>query len=155
MTAEQLLADLGGRIGLSQLALDENGRCRLMFDGAVAVDLELDSETGRLHLYAVLGPVPAEGAEQVFRRMLSQHLFGQRTGGACYGLDELSGELLLFTTVDPEATDGLAFQAAVANLLAQAEAWAAEPGGTAPDVASDVAPWDLARHGAMLGVIRG
>lgn len=110
MTVNNLLAEFGRKAGLGALSLDDKGVCRLSFDGTLVVDLEHDSSAGVLHLYAVVGSIPADGKESLFARLLEANLFGAQTSGAALAIDRQRNEILLCRSIMPDALDAMAFE---------------------------------------------
>jgi hypothetical protein len=93
MKAEQLLNDIARTLGLPELALNDEGCARLLFDGQVAVNFENDPLAEKLHLYADLGELPLRGREALYRALLEANLLGAQTAGG-FGSAEASGEPL-------------------------------------------------------------
>ncbi|CAN7238662.1 type III secretion system chaperone [Acidovorax sp. Leaf78] len=123
-TADQLLLDLGQTAGLSQtLRFDAQGCARLVFDTSLAIDFERDDDARVLQVYSVLGPLPAQGREALYRRLLEANLFGAATAGATLAVDGHTQEVVLCRTVDVEETGGPAFVRLVEGFVAVAEDW--------------------------------
>lgn len=125
------------KAGLGALALDNKGVCRLSFDDTLIVDLEHDDGAGVLHIYATVGPIPAEGKEEVYASLLSANLFGAETGGATLAIDRPRGEIVLCRAVDPEHLDPTAFEntlQAFVNALEQQRESLNSADNTAPEV---------------------
>jgi hypothetical protein len=123
MDAHQLLNHLGVAMGLPALAFDEQGCARLMFDGKLEVNLEHDSDTGLLQVYAVLGPVPARGREALYRSLLEANLFGGQTFGATLAIDGSQQEIVLCRSVAPEEISSPGFAALIEQFVAATESW--------------------------------
>lgn len=123
MDANQLLNGLGLIMSLPNLRFDEHGCARLMFDGATAIDLEVDNDTGSLQLYSVLSPVPPEGREAMFRSLLEGNLFGAQTHGATLAIDALFNEILLCRTIDLKQVSGAEFFALMERFVDSVETW--------------------------------
>lgn len=144
MNLSDLLAEFGRSACLGALALDDRGLCRLRFDGRLVVDLELDADTGRLHVYSVLGAIPAEGREALYEEMLSANLFGQDTGGAVLAIDALQGEVLLCRTLEPEGLDVRGLTTLIGGFVDQVERWqerlARQPSQAAPAAKAELPP---------------
>lgn len=117
MTVNDLLAEFGRKAGLGSLGLDDQGVCRLSFDGSLIVDLEFDEDAGVLHLYSAVGPVPAGEREAVYQALLSANLFGRETGGATLALDRGRDEIMLCRALVPDHVDFLAFEAVLAAFV--------------------------------------
>lgn len=104
--AHELLAAYSQHAGIADLKFSADGCARLLFEGSVAIDLEIDPSADRIQLYCVLGPVPAGERETLYRRLLEGNLFGTHTGGAALSIDPVQDEVLLCRqypvgTVDP------------------------------------------------------
>lgn len=79
-----LMAELGQRMGLGELALDGDGGCALRFDGRSVVNLQYRANEDALWLYADLGE-PASGPE-IYADLLRGNLFWRTTFGATLSL---------------------------------------------------------------------
>ncbi len=123
MTPADLLADLAQRLKLQDLQLNEKGLACLVLDDKITIQLEHETATNRFHLYTVLGTVPAEGKEALYETLLTGNLFGHQTGGATLALDEITGEVILFLTLNPDKTDSTDFEKALEDFAAAAEHW--------------------------------
>ena len=122
MNSRTLVEELGRRLGVP-LALDGAGLARLMVDGQLAIDFELDEARERLLVYAVIGSLPAgPGREALFAELLAAHLFDAETGGTAPALDRERGELLLWLALDTHADTERAHSALLA-LAGQVEHW--------------------------------
>jgi hypothetical protein len=124
MTPRNLVEEIGRRLNI-QLALDGGGLARIIVDGALPVDFELDEVNGRLLVYAVLGMLPTGAArEQFFESLLAANLFGAETGPCSPAFDRERNELLLWFALGEEAhIDGAT--ASLEYLVGQAEQWRA------------------------------
>jgi hypothetical protein len=79
-----LMTDLGAQMGLSDLALDDQGSVALRFDDSLVVNLQAVADGDLLLFYADLGP-PAAG-EQIYPALLRGNLFWRATLGATLSL---------------------------------------------------------------------
>ena len=93
--AQELLAAYGQIAGLPGLKFEPHGCARLMFEGSVAVDLEIDRGADCIQMYGVLGPVPAGDREALYRRLLEGNLFCTQTRGATLAVDGVQEEVIL------------------------------------------------------------
>jgi hypothetical protein len=123
MKAEQLLNDIARTLGLPELALNDEGCARLLFDGKVAVNFENDALAEKLHLYADLGELPLRGREALYRALLEANLFGAQTAGATLSLDGPGDMVVLCRTLVAEELSLAAFTEVVEGFVATAEAW--------------------------------
>lgn len=96
MEVSSLISLFGQESGIP-LSLGESGTIDLVFENDVTVTLEHDDPQDVLHCYIVLGHEPAEPDVRavIYRNLLAANAFGHDTDGACLGLDELTGEILL------------------------------------------------------------
>ena len=79
-----LMTDLGAQMGLSDLALDDQGSLALRFDDSLVVNLQAVAEGDLLLFYADLGPPAA--VEQIYPALLRGNLFWRTTLGATLSL---------------------------------------------------------------------
>lgn len=79
-----LMAELGQRMGLGELALDADGACALRFDGRSVINLQHRPTEDALWLYADLG-APASGPA-LYGDLLRGNLFWRTTFGATLSL---------------------------------------------------------------------
>lgn len=135
MNAVSLLSELGSQMGIAGLQFDAQGCARLVFDGAVTLNLEHDADSSKLQIYSVVGKVPVENREHVFQILLEGNLFGAETGGGVLSLDPLEREIVLFRTFEGDGLTGAAFAEAVGRFVDAAEDWVArlaDSGRSAP-----------------------
>ena len=126
MTPHNLFAELGQKMNLPNLSLDAQGLAKLVFDASLDVNIEYDTSTHQLHLYTLLGPVPATGKAEVFEKLLAGNLFGAATHGAVLAIDPLTGDIVITTTLDPDKTDLLDFEKALEHHVMAAEQWSSQ-----------------------------
>lgn len=108
--AQDLLTAYGRIAGQPHLRFEPHGCARLVFDGRVTVDLEVDDNAGCLQVYGALGPVPAAGREALYRALLEANHFGTATRGATLAIDAAHDEVLLTRQVNlQQVTTGIAF----------------------------------------------
>jgi hypothetical protein len=78
MTAQQLLRDLGTRLGLPSLGESGQGRCAVRLGGDLAVSIEASDTLLEVLLSAHLGELPAAfGPEVLLRALLANTLLAQ------------------------------------------------------------------------------
>jgi Tir chaperone protein (CesT). len=126
MTAEELVAALFERLSLTDLQPEEPGRWRIVFDGDLAVDLQLLGPK-RIRLEAALGPLPDDDyrAEMLLRTTLQRNLAFMGGGVAknVLILDPDRGILSIHRTEIAEDSDEESFAAAVEDFVNAAEGW--------------------------------
>lgn len=99
-----LLADLGGLVGISSLALNEKGQCTLVVDERIEIGLSFNDGDDSMIVASVVGRMPAEAASDVYAMLLDANFFWRGTGGATLGVERDSGAIVL---VEPVALPGL------------------------------------------------
>jgi hypothetical protein len=126
MTAEEQVAALVGRLGIPNLAPDEPGRWRIVFDGDLTVDLQILG-LKRIRLESTLGPVPDDDyrAEVLLRSALQRNLalLGEGVARNVLNLDPDRGILSIHRTENAEDSDEESFAAAVEDFANAAEGW--------------------------------
>jgi hypothetical protein len=136
MTIDQLrmlLGELGQRIGLEGIEIDEDGYAVLAFD-EVFVSFEVDEEGGLL-LYSHLG-VPGGDAAALHREMLDANLFWGATGGATLAREGMTGGIVLQQRRPLQGMDINAFEALLKAFVDTAEGWTKRLGEGAPEPAA-------------------
>lgn len=107
MRPDQLLQGLGRTLGLPDLAFNQEGCARLVFDDTIAVNLEFEATNGRLHLYSELCSLPTPGREALLLALLEANLLGLETRGATLAVDSVSQDVVLCRSLSqPELNAG-------------------------------------------------
>ncbi len=98
MTYQEAMEALSQQTGTT-LAFNEQGLCRLRFDGRFVVDMEVTDDETAIYLYSRLGTLPAgERGRELMERMMRAHCLGRESGRTCFGLDD--GAVMAFVRVD-------------------------------------------------------
>lgn len=137
MHIKDALDQLGKQIGVPDLALDENGVCRMIFDRNLVVDLEQSDDASVLHIHSTLTGIPAEGRETLYGSLLAANLFGAETGGAVFALDIPAGEVVLFKSFRMDETEYQDFVNGLENFVQQIENWKERLGAPVSSEVSD------------------
>lgn len=88
MTQNEAMEALSRQTGTT-LAFNEQGLCRLRFDGRFIVDLEVADDETAIFLYSRLGPLPGgERGRELMERMMRAHCLGRESGKTVFGLDD-------------------------------------------------------------------
>ena len=120
--ADKLVAELGSRLGLADLALDGSDSCSLSIDeGAVTIRISYTEETDMFDLSTRLErltPKPAHLA-----RALGLNFCWQANAGATFSLDRLSGRLVLNRRCVAGDLDLDGFSTALEKMVGHAIAW--------------------------------
>ncbi|HSV46276.1 MAG TPA: type III secretion system chaperone [Ramlibacter sp.] len=148
--ADGLLSDLGQRLGMAGLCLDDAGCCQLLFDQRWLVTLLHLPAPGWLGLHC---PVSAAGATDTLPRgtllaMLQGSFVGRGAGGAgatlCVSPDQRAW---LQQVVGIEGSSGERLEQAIEQLLVHAQAWSQriESGGDDAPASAAPAQWAMQR----------
>ena len=102
MKLNDLLKKLGKEMELSDLKLDANGGCVLVFDGRLRIFIESAPDMKSFYLYAVLCQIPAVDSERLalYDVLMEGHLFGIMSGGATFGASPRFGGVVLSRVFD-------------------------------------------------------
>jgi len=87
---QQLIKNLGERIGISNLEPHPQGLCSLRFDDRVTIDLEYNSEQDALLLSSLVGVLKKQESKEVYDELLEANLLWGGTNGATIGVDPAS-----------------------------------------------------------------
>jgi hypothetical protein len=121
---EDLLKDLGNRIGIGPLELGEDGVCTLaMGDGTQIHIVPDDDDPNHCLLVGNCGGVPDQGRTAFLRRLLEANFFHRDTGASLIAVEPELDEALLIQRVRLDTIDGAGFNDAVTEFLAYQERW--------------------------------
>lgn len=123
MHIENVLKELGNKMGLPNLKLDENKVCRLIFDKKFTIDIEASEDLKIVHLYSAICIIPPENQLKLYESLLEANLFGRGTGGSAFGVDLEMGEILLSRSLEMEKTDYQDFETILEAFVNHVEAW--------------------------------
>jgi len=121
MGIENLLNELGKYYHLTDLWLDPNRGCRILFDSGTAISLEADSEASYYHIYSVVGAVPVKNRTVFYEWMMDKNLYGAATGRATLFCDLNFDEIILWGTFDPHQINPNNFLALYIDFVDRAE----------------------------------
>ncbi len=121
--ADALLSDLGQRIGLPGLQMDNHGCCRLAFDGRWLVTLAL-MPRGRLFLYCPVGSPDATGALEAATLlcMLEGSFMGRGAAGATLAVGP-DRRACVQRDLSLALLDASSLHAEIEQILSTAETW--------------------------------
>jgi Tir chaperone protein (CesT) family len=119
--ADLLVRELGQRLGLPELALDDGGAALIGIEGGPIVTIGYAVSTGTLELMTSLDK--ATLSPSVMRQALAANFAWTGTGGAAFAFDAISEALVLQRRCSmADAANGGLF-AAMESLVAMAEGW--------------------------------
>jgi hypothetical protein len=119
----RILARLAKSLHLSELSLDNNQHCMLMFDDKIVLNLELDEKHEHLIAYAYLGEVPLVGRENIFEKLLEPNFFWNGTNGMTIGIDKQSQTVVLMMRFQLPLKNSDTFEENLADFVDTTESW--------------------------------
>ena len=121
----EVLKRIGDGQGLSDLCLDENNHCMLLFDEKIVLNMDLDEAGKLLVIYAYIGEVLPECRDAVYQKALEGNFFWKETEGSTLGLDKQSQSLVLARAFELPLTDMTAFEDRLGVFVEVVEKWMA------------------------------
>ena len=122
MELSELLEKFGKSSGLDVCNLDDEGVCRLVFDGNLTVDIEQGEDKATCLMYGLAGPLPPE-PEALMRRMLGANLFVSDTGDAVVGLDNTLDQIIILLRCQLTHMEYDEFERILTGFIDQLEYW--------------------------------
>lgn len=132
--ADAWISQLGGDLGIDELALDEAGVCSIALDeGAIIASLGYEPGRGTLHLMICLDEIVPAGAQ--LYELLSANFGWSQTDGGAFAVEPATGALVLQRRCSEHDMQLGGLYAVLAGMVAVAEHWARRlrPGGSAGD----------------------
>lgn len=127
MNIPDALAELGRQIGLVDLALNDSGLCRVVFDKSLVVDFEEMDEGRTLHISSTIAALdPDTQGELYLQTLLRANLLGVATGGACFSIAEEDSEVVFERRLEMSSLDFTGFSQAVESFVNHLEGWKAK-----------------------------
>ncbi len=123
MNLANVLTELGNRLGVGNIELDDNGGCLLAFDDDLLVDIEKAGDDPGFYLTATVGSVPSTGREAIFNELLEANLQGRGTGRASLALDGDLDEIVLNRYIDRDDIDLETLEQELEAFLKLLETW--------------------------------
>ncbi|HJD98387.1 type III secretion system chaperone [Mailhella massiliensis] len=124
MTQHEAMEALSRQTG-TLLTFNDNGLCRLRFDGRFIVDMEVTDDEAAIYLYCRLGRLPAaERGRDLMLRMMRAHCLGRESGRTIFGLD--GDDVLAFSRVELAGADENTLYTALEDFLDVVALWADE-----------------------------
>ncbi len=113
----------GKEIGLTALALNEEGICALTFDEKINVDILFRKEQDQLIFISKVGVLPSEGKEGFYAQLLRGNAFGTETAGAALGIDEEENAVVLSYVLIASMLNYDLFKTVLGNFVDLADEW--------------------------------
>jgi hypothetical protein len=121
---EELLKDLGDRIGIGPLGLNEEGVCTVGFGEGTLIHITADdSDPNFCVMVGNSGGIPDGDRATYLRRLLEANFFHRDSGNAVIALEPDLDETLLIERVRLDVIDGAGFADAVTRFVAYQQRW--------------------------------
>ena len=105
-TWQQVFRAAALKLELAGVDLDENGNCSIVSAESVIpnVNIAFDEESGVADIFSELGVVP-ESDPEVYRELLFDNLFCEKTKGAVYAAARATGRIVLQRAFEVRSVD--------------------------------------------------
>lgn len=124
MHLRDLLLEHSQHVGVP-LSLDQDGVCHLVINEEHIVNIEIgDSEN--FFFYSEVTRLPEIGNESVFKMLLKANLYGKRTQGMTFALDDHGTQVILFKELLNQYTDFHLYSSTLQNFVDQIVFWKTE-----------------------------
>ena len=123
-TWRQIFRAAALKLELASVDLDENGNCSIVSSNHAVpnINIAFDAESGVADIFAELGIVP-ESDPEVYRELLFDNLFCEKTKGATYAAARATGRIVLQRAFEAKsADDGEALAAVLVDFVEAAYA---------------------------------
>jgi hypothetical protein len=122
---EDLLKDLGDRIGVGPLSLSDEGVCTLGFAEGAQINITADdADPNYCVLVGNCGGIPdQQGRAAYLRRLLEANFFHRDAGNAVIALEPDLDEALLVERVRLDLIDGAGFADVVTRFVSYQRRW--------------------------------
>lgn len=123
MTVQELLRDLGNEMGLGCLQLNSERACRVLCDDCFDVTIEFSVANDVCYIHSFIGLAEDYDAKILYPTLLDANVLGRGTGGASFGCDAESGDIILSRSFDLEDLTFPRFKIAFQEFLNYVEYW--------------------------------
>ncbi|HQU08661.1 MAG TPA: type III secretion system chaperone [Opitutales bacterium] len=123
MTFEELLLQLGPKLGIEALKVNEQGQCPLAFNNKYQLFLEKGTEDGACYVYGALCPIPQHGRLELYDLLMGSQLMGVATGGGSFASSPQLGRVLMYRVFDLNESSFEAFLKAFEKFLNAYARW--------------------------------
>jgi hypothetical protein len=117
-----LLHDLGKRIGISDLTLNESGRCELTINDSLPIEISAGDDD-RIVIAALIGEMAADAPPAQYAMLLDANFFWRGTNGATLAVDRDSRAVVLIEGVSLAGLDAPGLEMRLGSFVNSAQAW--------------------------------
>ena len=116
-----LLSDLSARLGVAPLDLDDGTQLTLLFDEITRITIDYDPEDKAVIFSGVVGDSDLCRGVDAYRWLLSSSVLGAATGGAAFGLNADTGEIVLWKRYSDSFEDAADIEKELGSFLGTLE----------------------------------
>ena len=120
---ELLLRDLGKLVGIDALGLDENGRCALVVDGDLEIEISIADGGSGLVLAGFIGKLPADAPRELYADLLEANFFWRGTAGATLGIERDSASVVMVECLPVQGLHVSQLEQRLAAFVESARSW--------------------------------
>ncbi len=139
---KNLLQEFGKTIGITDLQLDNEHRCNLLFDD-IGVSFELGSDEESIYLYSMLGVAPSSDLESLYAILLNANYIFRGTKGATIGVEASSKSIVLIREERLENMQLARFEYIVEAFVSLAESWRERLGELSNEAPAGDPSWNI------------
>ena len=139
---QTLLLKFGQRVGIADLALDDDNYCMLRLDDTLSLSIEFFAAGEQVIFTARVGTLPREQRNALLQAIAEANFHWAGTGGGTLSLNPQDDSVYLQFREASTQMDQQRFENLLQALVHNTERWAARLAGPAPatDAASQVNP---------------
>lgn len=118
-----ILSRLSTVLELSDLVLDKNNKCLILFDDKIVINLELTPVDNDLYLYSYLGLVPFFAKENILELLLESNFFWKESFGSTFAIDGQTQTLVLEKKINLDLLKESEFEDILASFVDSVDFW--------------------------------
>ena len=119
---QSLLKEFGAAVGIPDLEPDDEQRCNMMFDD-VALSFELGVGDESVYIYALLGAIANDDAQDAYAELLHSNYAFATTRGSTLSIDPQTGGIVLMREEQLDCLRLPRFEAIIEDFVTVAEQW--------------------------------
>lgn len=116
-----LFQELVAELGIAPLNVDQDGRCVIMVDETLPVNIALKKAEERLIFTSLIGAVPSKGKGPLLDKILQLNSALYQEHGMCLSIEGYTNSLMLSHSVDARLVSTFELQNSVACFLEQSD----------------------------------
>lgn len=118
-----LMKDLGEKLGVPDLSINDEGYGCLSVDEKMIVHIQLEADRHQVLFFADVGKIPEGKEDEVYKDLLEANLFWCGTSGCTFGVDPTSKVVILAYREPIGGIDLERFQKILESVINSTEYW--------------------------------